>query len=236
MVSNKEAIMFFETRATREKWLDRFAASNLPINEFCKMHHIKKEMLIKTLNERMSNYKKEHPPKEPAVKITDFFVKEFINGFTGWLQTDEYGGYETALEEHSKLYPNDLIIHVGCMAHVRRKFHDAVKCGHGNAIDAEKAIEYIQKIYFIENRLREQNIDDEELVAERKMKILPILNEFHNWMVKIQPTVIPELKFGKALNYALNSWKHILNYVECPDIYLALNSSFNFKIRFQPGL
>ena len=42
--------MFFETRATREKWLDRFAASNLPINEFCKMHHIKKEMLIKTLN------------------------------------------------------------------------------------------------------------------------------------------------------------------------------------------
>ena len=30
----------------------------------------------------------------------------------------------------------------------------------------------------------------------------------------------PELKFGKALNYALNSWKHILNYVECPDIYL----------------
>ena len=48
--------MFFETRATREKWLDRFAASNLPINEFCKMHHIKKE----------------HPPKELSVKITDF--------------------------------------------------------------------------------------------------------------------------------------------------------------------
>ena len=68
--------MFFETRATREKWLDRFAASNLPINEFCKMHHIKKEMLIKTLNERMSNYKKEHPPKEPAVKITDFMEVE----------------------------------------------------------------------------------------------------------------------------------------------------------------
>ena len=36
------------------------------------MHHIKKEMLIKTLNERMSNYKKEHPPKDLSVKITDF--------------------------------------------------------------------------------------------------------------------------------------------------------------------
>jgi hypothetical protein len=32
MVSRKETIMFFETKATREKWLDRFAVSNLPIN------------------------------------------------------------------------------------------------------------------------------------------------------------------------------------------------------------
>lgn len=64
--------MFFVTKATREKWLDRFAVSNLPIDVFCEMNHIKKEMLIKTLNERMSNYKKEHPPKELSVKITDF--------------------------------------------------------------------------------------------------------------------------------------------------------------------
>lgn len=47
MVSRKEAIMFFETKATREKWLDRFAVSNLPIDVFCEMNHIKKEMLLK---------------------------------------------------------------------------------------------------------------------------------------------------------------------------------------------
>ena len=35
------------------------------------------------------------------------FIKPFINGFQGWLQTDEYGGYEAALEEHEKLYPDD---------------------------------------------------------------------------------------------------------------------------------
>ena len=50
MVSRTEAIMFFETKATREKWLDRFAVSNLPIDVFCEMNHIKKEMLIKTLS------------------------------------------------------------------------------------------------------------------------------------------------------------------------------------------
>lgn len=76
MVSRKEAIMFFETKATREKWLDRFAVSNLPIDVFCEMNHIKKEMLVKTLNDKMNNYKKDHPPKEPTVKITDFMEVE----------------------------------------------------------------------------------------------------------------------------------------------------------------
>lgn len=148
------------------------------------------------------------------------FVKPFINGFKGWLQTDEYGGYEAALEEHEKLYPDDLIIHVACMAHVRRKFFDAAKCGQGFSKDSEKALAYIQKVYFLENRLREQNLSDDELISQRKLKILPVLNEFHDWMASIQPVVVPELKFGKALNYALNYWQHILNYVECPYIYL----------------
>ena len=106
------------------------------------------------------------------------------------------------------------------MAHVRRKFFDAAKCGQGFSKDSEKALAYIQKVYFLENRLREQNLSDDELISQRKLKILPVLNEFHDWMASIQPVVVPELKFGKALNYALNYWQHILNYVECPYIYL----------------
>jgi len=46
--------MFFETKATREKWLDRFAVSNLPIDVFCEMNHIKKEMLIEILSLKRS--------------------------------------------------------------------------------------------------------------------------------------------------------------------------------------
>lgn len=72
MVSRKEAIMFFETKATREKWLDRFAVSNLPIDVFCEMNHIKKEMLLKTLNEKMNNHRKEHPPQRTTSKNNRF--------------------------------------------------------------------------------------------------------------------------------------------------------------------
>ena len=203
------------SRADMDNWQLKVYEKLKPMERIL-MNHIKSgsvmnidETTVKVLKyenpEKNKNRKKSYmwlacggPQKQKAViyryheSRNPKFVKEFINGFTGWLQTDEYGGYETALEEHSKLYPNDLIIHVGCMAHVRRKFHDAVKCGHGNAIDAEKAIEYIQKIYFIENRLREQNIDDEKLVAERKTKIL----------------IIGWLKCNRQLSLNLNLVKH----------------------------
>ena len=57
----------FETKGSREVWLDRFAASNMPIDTFCKMNHIKKETITKVLNEKMLSYREKHPPKQPAV-------------------------------------------------------------------------------------------------------------------------------------------------------------------------
>ncbi len=59
------------------------------------------------------------------------------------------------------------------MAHVRRKFFDEVKCGHGFAENAHKAVDYIQKTYFLENRLREKNLSNDEIVAERKKEDSP---------------------------------------------------------------
>ena len=77
------------------------------------------------------------------------YIKPFINGFKGWLQTDEYPGYESAIKEHELLYPDDKIIHVACLAHVRRKFFDASL--NGKSPGAGKAVKYIQLIYKKEN-------------------------------------------------------------------------------------
>ena len=52
MVSRTEAILnLFETKAKREVWLDRFAASNLSIDNFCELNHIKKETITKAIVE-----------------------------------------------------------------------------------------------------------------------------------------------------------------------------------------
>ena len=146
------------------------------------------------------------------------FIKPFINGFKGWLQTDEYPGYETALKEHSLLYPDDKIIHVACLAHARRKFFDASL--NGKSPGAGKAVKYIQLIYKKEEELIEMNLPPEELVSKRKELIKPVFDEFHKWLLEMEPKVPPTLKFGRAINYALSSWQHLLNYLDCPDLFV----------------
>ena len=146
------------------------------------------------------------------------FIKPFINGFKGWLQTDEYPGYEAALKEHSLLYPDDKIIHAACLAHVRRKFFDASL--NGKSPGAGKAVKYIQLIYKKEEELIEMNLSPEELVSKRKELIKPVFDEFHKWLLEMEPKVPPTLKFGRAINYALSSWQHLLNYLDCPDLFV----------------
>ena len=50
------------------------------------------------------------------------FAEDFLRDYTGFLQTDGYSAYETALRGNV-----GNIIHVGCLAHVRRKFFEASK-------------------------------------------------------------------------------------------------------------
>ena len=146
------------------------------------------------------------------------FIRPFINGFKGWLQTDEYPGYETSIKEHNLLYPDDKIIHVACLAHVRRKFFDASL--NGKSPGAGKAVKYIQLIYKKEEELIEMNLPPEELVSKRKELIKPVFDEFHKWLLEMESKVPPTLKFGRAINYALSSWQHLLNYLDCPDLFV----------------
>lgn len=39
-------------------------------------------------------------------------------------------------------------------------------------------------------------------------------------LVKVPPT----LMFGRAINYALSAWNHLLNYLDCPELFVDDNS------------
>ena len=66
--------------------------------------------------------------------------------------TDGYEGYDSALAEHDRLFPNEKITHCSCLAHARRKFTDASKASKSKS--PEEAVKMIRDIYRTDNAIR----------------------------------------------------------------------------------
>ena len=136
-------------------------------------------------------------------------AKAFLEGFSGYLQTDGYGGYDTAIEGRTD------IIHAGCFAHARRKFFEAAKVTK-KPQSAEEGIKHIRKLYLIEEKLRSKSLTEQEFLAERKQQAEPVLAVFRSWLEKRSMEVPPSLLLGKAVAYTLNQWDKLIRYLESP--------------------
>jgi transposase/FtsZ-binding cell division protein ZapB len=98
---------------------------------------------------------------------------DLLEGFQGYLQTDAYVGYKTAMTRLKN------IVLVGCMAHLRRKFDEALKGSEvkGRSGIAGEALKRIQKLYVIEKRLREAQAPPETRLEVRQKESRPILDD-----------------------------------------------------------
>jgi len=130
----------------------------------------------------------------------------FLDGFKGYLQTDGYDGYNLAAGR-------DGIIHVGCFAHARRYFFDAAKLNKKDS-RAHRALEYIRTLYEIENRLRVQELTTDKFVEKRKKEAMAVIDEFHSWLMRIGPEVVPSSKTGQAIAYTLKEWNKLTRYLD----------------------
>ena len=138
-------------------------------------------------------------------------AKDFLEGYTGYLQTDGYEGYDAAVRN----MPG--IVHVGCFAHARRKFFEASKATK-KSLSAEEGMKHIRKLYSLEEELRNKNLDDKTFLIERKTQAVPILKAFKDWLKKRQEEVPPSLLLGKAIHYSLDQWDKMTAYLESPNL------------------
>ncbi|WP_419589690.1 IS66 family transposase [Thiolapillus sp.] len=138
--------------------------------------------------------------------------------YQGYLQTDGYGGYDPVCA-------NNELIQVGCFAHARRKFDEALKAqGKGRAIKAGKASKgliYIQKLYRIEKQIKD--LEPEERYQERQQQAVPLFDEIRTWLDKSLPQVPPTSLTGKALYYLDNQWDKLICY--CKDGRLEIDNN-----------
>lgn len=130
-------------------------------------------------------------------------VWDTLKDFFGYMQTDGYAGY-------NQIAARSGIVHLACMAHIRRKFFDA----QNNDKDrAQKALMFIQKLYAIESKATELQLTAEQRKELRLTEALPIINEMAKWIAAENKFVLPKSAIGKAFLYAIERWEEMSNYL-----------------------
>jgi transposase len=156
------------------------------------------------------------PPGKPVILFdydpsrSSTVPLRLLEGFKGYLQVDGYEGYNAAVKANG-------LVQLGCWAHARRKFDEAVKAqgrkkGKPKAGKALKGMSFIQNLYRIEKLAKEMTTT--ERTAYRQEHSVPILDEMRAWLDSSLPQVPPTSLIGKALNYLNNQWAKLIIYVE----------------------
>jgi len=166
------------------------------------------------------------PPEHPVVRYHydpgrgAGVAERLLDGFRGYLQTDGYDGYNAAVGANN-------LIHVGCMAHARRRFSDAVKAQGRNRIrgKAHRGLALIQKLYRIEKQTRK--LDPEERHAHRQRHAKPVLEEMRGWLDQSLPQVPPTSATGKALHYLHKQWPKLIRYLDDGRLEIDNNAAEN---------
>jgi transposase len=125
--------------------------------------------------------------------------EEFLKYFSGYLHADGYDGYH-------KL--PDRIIVVGCLAHLRRKFFDALKIlpkDKQSGSSAAKGVAYCDRLFKLEKQFA--LLPHESRHKERLHLSKPLFNEFYDWIK--QSDALPNSLLGKAVYYAKSQKKYL---------------------------
>lgn len=139
----------------------------------------------------------------------------FLEGFTGWLHADGYQGYHRLPEQ---------IRVVGCWAHARRKFDEALQVLSPEARkDSQAAVGecYCSKLFHIEQQLAA--LTAEQRYAKRLEQEKPVLDALLAWANELMPRTAGKSALGKALHYLLEQWPYLVRYLEDGRLELSNN-------------
>lgn len=133
-----------------------------------------------------------------AQKVVIPLLKDFQDA----LQTDGYEVY--------KMYEDKKgVLPLGCWAHARRKFEEALK---EDKSSAEYALVQIGMLYDVERRADEENLSFEERSDLRCRLSYPIMVAFEKWLVNEYPKVLPKGRMGKAIKYTYEIYHRLTRY------------------------
>lgn len=128
----------------------------------------------------------------------------FLEGFEGYLHTDGHKAYHKLPES---------IVTVGCWAHARRKFHEALELIPKDRRDGTGPLigkHFCDRLFAIERQLA--LLSPEKRHQKRQELAKPVLDDFFAWLDS-QYHRTSKNAFGRAVRYAVDEWKYLERYL-----------------------
>lgn len=137
------------------------------------------------------------------------YPQTFLGDYRGIVMSDGYAAWRTLQGA----------THLGCMAHSRRRFVEALKTRKKPGGPPQQALRFFEQLYRIESQARDERPRDGEMQADcirrfRHKHSIPVLDAFKTWLDDMAPKVLPDSKLGEAVSYALNQWQYLTRYTE----------------------
>lgn len=122
--------------------------------------------------------------------------RDFLTGFKGYLHVDAYPGYHKVKN----------VTLVGCWAHARRKYDEALKAspeakGNPETVAAQ-GLAYCNQLFTLERELKEASPGERHKARAERSR--PVLEAYHVWLRQQKSRTMPKSLLGQAIAYSLN--------------------------------
>ncbi|KDR94933.1 transposase IS66 [Peptoclostridium litorale DSM 5388] len=133
------------------------------------------------------------------------------------MQTDDYSGYNSV----------ENVTRVGCFAHARRYYTDALKAlpkeSEIESTHAHKALEYFKRMFRFESEWKDLSANERFKMRNKNLK--PAMEAYLSWLQEVQPKIVRKSKLGQAVNYSLSNWELLSNVLKDGQCELTNNAA-----------
>jgi transposase len=143
---------------------------------------------------------------------------KFLKAWNGILQTDGYQAYDRV--------GGPGLIHVGCWAHARRKFVEAVKVNPKDGA-AISMVTRMDALFLVDRHARQQQLNAEGRAALRREHAQVWVEEIHTECHKLRAVLLPKSTLADAVNYTLNMWAKLRRCFDHAEVELSNNIAEN---------
>jgi transposase len=157
-------------------------------------------------------------------------AQRLLEGCGGYVQSDGYKAYNGVAAALN-------LTHVGCMAHLRRRFFEAIKAlpkaEQKTWTAAHEGVRRIDELYTIERDTKALPAGERQRV--RQLQALPRLQSLHAWAEDLVRHTLPSGKLGDAFDYLIGQWPKLLRYIDDPRLAIDTNLAENAIRPFAQG-